>query len=214
MEPAKRNIVLFDFDGVIADTFEAAFRVAGSFEPSLTRENVRERFEGNINDYHEKENGKPVREAGVSVFFRMYAPEVMRSRIFPGIRDAIDALSAEFTLMVVSSTISAPIREYLALHHAAHYFSEIMGSDVHKSKEEKIRMIFTQYGMGPDSCVFVTDTLGDIREAAKLGVGAIGVTWGFHEPERLLRGSPFRLIEKPEDLPAAVSDYFARGGKN
>ena len=85
-----------------------------------------------------------------------------------------------------------------------------MGNDVHKSKVEKIRMVFEEYNIGPNDCVFITDTLGDIYEASRKNVGSIGITWGFHEPERLLRGKPFRLVEESNDLLTTVSDYFKR----
>ena len=75
---------------------------------------------------------------------------------------------------------------------------------------EKIKMVFAEHGTDASRCVFITDTLGDIREAEKMGVGALAVTWGFHEPERLAKGSPFRLVDTPELLPEAIADYFIR----
>ncbi len=85
-----------------------------------------------------------------------------------------------------------------------------MGADVHKSKVEKIKMVFEKYSIGPKDCIFITDTLGDMREAEKTGIDAIGVTWGFHKIETLEQGEPFRLVETPPALATAIADYFAQ----
>jgi phosphoglycolate phosphatase len=88
------------------------------------------------------------------------------------------------------------IGEFLTENGMTSYFDRIMGNAVHKSKEEKIKTVFAEYGTDASECIFVTDTLGDIREATKVNVGAIGVTWGFHERERLAQGKPFGSLRE------------------
>ncbi|MEK9154423.1 MAG: HAD hydrolase-like protein, partial [Patescibacteria group bacterium] len=86
---------------------------------------------------------------------------------------------------------------------------EVMGADVHTSKSKKIEMVFKKYGITARKCVFITDTLGDMREAKSVGVGAIGVSWGFHARETLLQGEPFRIVAQPAEISPAISAYFA-----
>ncbi len=50
-----KNIVIFDFDGVIADTFEFCFDIMLSFENGLTKDDYKSRFEGNIFDALKKQ---------------------------------------------------------------------------------------------------------------------------------------------------------------
>jgi phosphoglycolate phosphatase len=207
----KKAFILFDFDGVIADSFEPAFEVTRLMCPHVTEDEYRKQFEGNINDW----------EVPVDIhnddcrtdidFFQEYIPRMKKqARIVPGIVDVIRWLEKEYTLIVISSTITSPIREFLEEHDLAKYFSEIMGNDVHKSKVEKIKMVFDQYQAEAKKCVFITDTLGDMREASRVDVDVIGVTWGFQSTETLQKGTPFRLVDKPEDLIEAIHDSFAR----
>ncbi len=133
---------------------------------------------------------------------------MMKFQIFAGMLDVIKSLTENYPLIIVSSTITSPIREYMEGHRATSYFKEIMGNDVHKSKVEKIKMIFDKYGVGPNNCVFITDTLGDIREAEKTGVKSIAVTWGFHDKETLARGNPITIVDKPEELLIEIEKYF------
>lgn len=204
----EKKIVLFDFDGVIIDSFEGAFKVEKIFEPALTREWMRKRFDGNINDSLFNEQGRVPTEDEDNEFYGAYVPVMMKCKIFPGMPDVMKSLSENYPLIIVSSTITSPIREYMEEHRVAGYFKEIMGNDVHKSKVEKIKMVFDKYGAGPDGCVFITDTLGDIREAEKTGVKSIAVTWGFHDRETLARGNPIVLVNKPEELPIEIEKYF------
>ncbi|MFH1582653.1 MAG: HAD hydrolase-like protein, partial [bacterium] len=72
----------------------------------------------------------------------------------------------------------------------------------------RMKMVFKKYRAEPKDCVFITDTLGDIREAASLGVKSIGVSWGFQEKGNLLKGKPISIAEKPKDLLNIVSACF------
>lgn len=206
----NRQIILFDFDGVIVDSFEGAYEVNRSFEPSLTREEMKRRFEGNINESWAEANGRPLTDEDEKYFFDRYVPALMKSPIFRGILECIKNLAENYILMVVSSSISSPIRKYLENRNAAQYFTEIMGNDIHRSKVEKIKMIFEKYGVGPGDCIFITDTLGDLREAEKAGVESIAVAWGFHDKETLSRGNPIALANKPEELIEKVSQFFGQ----
>jgi phosphoglycolate phosphatase len=85
-----------------------------------------------------------------------------------------------------------------------------MGNDVHKSKIEKIKMVFAKYNIGPENCVFVIDTLGDIKEATETGVKSLAVSWGFHNRETLLLGNPYKIIDRPEDLPPTLKMMFGK----
>ena len=208
-ESMKRRIVLFDFDGVIADSKALAYEVNKMICPHLTEEDFRKRFEGNINDWQEPNHTS---ECRLDIdFFALYAPKLKeKTAVVPGMDEVIAKLADSHILIVVSSTITSPIQEFLNMHELSRYFREIMGSDVHSSKVEKIKMVFSKYTAEPADCVFITDTLGDMREAEKTEVGSIGVLWGFHDKDRLLRGNPFSIVEKPENLVSAAQNYFRK----
>ena len=56
----NQKLVIWDFDGVIADTFRMCFGIIRMSNPELTEVKYRKRFEGNINrvgkDKQEKSN--------------------------------------------------------------------------------------------------------------------------------------------------------------
>jgi len=210
METSAKKFVLFDFDGVIADSLALGHDVARQVHPEkeMTVDDYRTLFEGNVYDSLEKAGHQRRDEE----YFAAYAPRMEAEvRIMSGIKDAIDRLAQAYTLTIISSTASDLIHQFLARHELQKYFTAVMGSDVHVSKVRKMSMVFEQYDTSPGQCVFVTDTLGDMREAKAHDVGAIAVAWGWHDRERLEKGIPFRIVETPAELPDAVDDYFARG---
>lgn len=205
----EKKFILFDFDGVIADSFQPAFEIGKMICPYLTEDMYRKRFEGNINDWEEPVNVHTEQCRHDIDFFTEYIPRMKKEvQIVSGMKEAILDLEKTYILIVISSTITSPIQEFLEEHDLADHFTQIMGNDVHTRKVEKIKMIYEKYGITAKDCVFITDTLGDMHEAAKMGIGSIGITWGFHVPETLHRGNPFRLVENPADLSTAIADYF------
>lgn len=204
----KTKFILFDFDGVILDSYQIAFTARKIVCPDITEEHYRQFFEGNI--FEQVDSGEiHSKLCQHDDFWEHYTPRLKQDgRLVSGMDAVIRTLTQEHDMIVVSSGQTSFIQDFLAEHGLATAFDRIMGNEIHQSKEEKIKMVFAIYDTNASNCVFITDTLGDMREAAKIDVGAIGVTWGFHEPERLAKGNPFRLVHAPELLPEAVTDYF------
>ncbi|QQG38280.1 MAG: HAD family hydrolase [Candidatus Kaiserbacteria bacterium] len=205
--------VLFDFDGVIADSYDVALSTARMMCERITDSQYRSAFEGNVY------------ERMIDVFADSHGPECKhdldwfsvfvpafeeKATLFSGMREVIEALHTDYRLIIVSSTLTSPIQGFMEKHGLGRYFSEMLGADVHTSKHKKIEMVFEKYKTTADRCVFVTDTLGDMKEAKLAGVGSVGVSWGFHSKETLEKGKPFRIVEAPAEIPTAIGDFYAR----
>jgi len=200
--------ILFDFDGVIVDSFQPAFEVSRMLRPwmNFTENDYRKCFEGNVYEEFLKIDKK--QEVTDKQFFKIYIPRLFQLPVIKGIPKTLKMLSKKYRLIIISSTISSPISEWLDRHGLAEYFSEIMGGDVRKIKLEKIKMIFEKYGINSDDCVFITDTLGDLREAKNAGLNCLVVTYGFHSKDTLKKGNPVGFIKTPQDIPIEVEKYW------
>ena len=200
----KMQTLLFDFDGVIVDTFGVSYRSMRTVVPNPPDEDgYRSWFNGNVYD------NEDVRLDGIRVdendpFFKIYTPLLMEQEPVSGMVEVIKELHSDHRMVVISSTISSPIKDYLDKHNLSRHFDKIYGGDVHKSKAAKIKMVFTEFKVGSDGCIFVTDTLGDMREAAKMGIKSIGVTWGFQKLESLQKGNPIAIANSPNELIALL----------
>ncbi|MSR71298.1 MAG: HAD family hydrolase [Candidatus Taylorbacteria bacterium] len=202
------KIVIFDFDGVIVDSFTFCHRISNSIS-EVTQDEYRSRFEGNINDATQKACAHlPPSEINFSA---EYDKEIVKCVPHAEIVEAIKELLKNYQLAIISSTDSWSIDEFLKSHGIRECFSDILGNDVDKSKVKKINMLFAKYSVLPADMIFITDTLGDIKEAKHCNVASIGVTWGFHKKERLQKEKPYKIIDDKKHLMDAVNGYFKVG---
>ena len=79
-----------------------------------------------------------------------------------------------------------------------------MGNRVNKNKAEQMRMIFSKCDTAAKACVLVTDSLGDMREGASVGVGSIGVSWGFQDRATLQKAHHFASLRAHAIFPALL----------
>lgn len=70
-------------------------------------------------------------------------------------------------------------------------------------------MIFDDFNIAAPDCIFITDTLGDIKEARVAGVDSIAVSWGYHSLATLELGNPLAVADKPSELPNLVRTFLS-----
>ncbi|MEK9157370.1 MAG: HAD hydrolase-like protein [Patescibacteria group bacterium] len=117
-------------------------------------------------------------------------------------------LAERFSLFVVTSTTTGAVSRFLEQHGILSSFKQVLGSDIDTNKSRKITNVLKSENMSPVDCLFITDTLGDIREAGKVGVQSIAVTWGFHERADLEKGSPYAIVSTVEELTQKIQVFF------
>lgn len=196
-----KKTILFDFDGVIINTFDNAFAVSRMIYPTLTLEEYHEKWNGNINHAT-----WPAEKAENPPDFQMEFGKLLKDiEIDPAKKQVLVELSEHFDFHIISSTDSQTLKTFCETNDIHHYFGDILGRDVHTSKVVKFQAIFKKYKLNPHECIFVTDTVGDIEEARASGVGTIiAVADGYQRRETLESAQPTCLIDSIVDLPGVV----------
>jgi HAD superfamily hydrolase (TIGR01549 family) len=198
---SKNKIIVFDFDGVIVNTFALCYEIRNAHYP-LSQDSYREKFEGNIND-----SIKKVKQPILN-FFEQYTPSLMKCGPIEGMPDLIKKLSEKYNLIIVSSTISSSIKSFLESFNLDIYFKEILGNDIEHSKVKKLQMVLEKYQVSSKDVIFITDTLGDIKEGKVCNIESIAVTWGYHPAETLAKGNPYSIVSDPKELSEKIEEYF------
>ena len=199
MDSKNKKLVIFDFDGVLADTEEFCYKIHKDFNGTLTWEKFQSFGVGN---FHEG-MGKAVQEEAYIVppdFYTLYEKNLSVISIHDILRDTVLLLKDKYRLSVISSTSSPYISKFLEKENILDCFDDILGHEIHTSKVVKINTLLKKYKTSPEGAVFVTDTLGDILEANECNVRSIGVTWGLHERKTLEKGNPIAIINDPSEL--------------
>lgn len=189
--------VLFDFDGVLHDTFSLHRKMISDFSRyDLSEQEYRDMHNGNFHG-HAVGALKSVDWKA----YRDYVRENIENLVMKEqVRKTLRELKRGSDLYIVSSGGKNVIAGYLEKNNALHLFTEILGLEFHRSKIEKFRYLFEKYALNTENSIFVTDTLGDILEANEFGIKTIAVDFGFHSRETLEKGNPLAIISNFEEL--------------
>lgn len=195
-----KKTIIFDFDGVIADTLELAFEIAKINYPSLTLDSYKDKWKVRFSKVVFTEP-----KVGVKVDFdKEYAEKIKNLKLDSQKKQVIKNLSKDFNLHIISGNNSDTIRNF-CISNDINYFIEIMGNDVDVSKVNKFNTLFKKHNLSSKELIFVTDTAGDISEAKEVGIGTIvAITSGFQDINTLKESEPTHLIDSILDLEKVV----------
>jgi len=201
------NLIIFDFDGVLADTFSDMLEFAQeacnemgidhTVIPAdlMDLEIMSFATFGIACDIPVELTGEFVRRCT-----EKFAEKKMPPAIFDGLPDVIRKLSEGNILSVVTGNTTENVKSFLSYHGLQDCFHSIYGVDIPGSKAEKIKKIRDQFDEANEAIFFIGDSLSDIHAAREANVISIAVSWGHQALEMLVRGKPDIIIHKPTDL--------------
>lgn len=187
MTAYRAAAVLFDFDGVLAESAEiktwAFTELYRDHGPAVVAAAVayHEAHAGisrleKIRHIHRTQLGLEPSEQEVAEWGRRYSGLVKQAVIdapwVPGAQAFVEAHWRELPLYVVSGTPEEELRQICTARGMARYFRGIFGSPRHKAPI--IRTILAELGMAPGSLLFVGDATTDSDAAARTGVPFLG----------------------------------------
>ena len=192
-----KKLLIFDFDGVLEDTFDWNYEVAKKRYKNLKREDYRGWFNGNIYEHPTVKAAGPM---NIIEYFEQYKKGFENRIIKPEFKEMLIKLNQKYHLVIISSIDDDIINPYLKRNKIDNLFEEVWGIKKKTSKVEKFKDFLKLYKLDTNNCLFVTDTLGDIREANKVNIKSIGITWGYQTESSLKRGNPIKIVDSIKEL--------------
>ncbi len=137
--------------------------------------------------------------------------------LFPGAREMLDTLEASgYLLAIITSRGARRLSEILDAEEIAGRFVSLKTTDHGPGKPSPELMLQTlaETGARPEEAVMVGDTTFDIEMARGAGTASVGVGWGVHEGDELMRAGADRVVAAFDEIPAAVHGLIGgpRGG--
>lgn len=145
-------------------------------------------------------------EHALEVFLDEYRARMLQTtRLYPGVREALDALRQRHTLAVLTNKLGDMSRAILAGLGVADRFARIRGGDEVPKKPDPagLRQLLAELGCPPAEAAIVGDSANDIRTGKQAGTRTVGVGYGY-DRERMLEQSPDVVISDLRELPGLV----------
>lgn len=151
-----------------------------------------------------REEMQTLRQAyGVHFFSRETLPE----NVFAGASALLDRLRSRGHRLAVATGKSRPgLDKGLHSSGLADYFEITRCADETASKPDPtmLREILQAWQFSPSQAVMVGDTAFDLEMAHRLGMPAVGVTWGGHRRDALLEWEPLAVVDTMAQLEQAL----------
>ncbi|MFA5933652.1 MAG: HAD hydrolase-like protein [Candidatus Paceibacterota bacterium] len=203
-----KKLAIFDFDGVFVHTLDMCYAINSKVNPHLSFEEYKKMSYGNFFQSFQGDAPSVVFTPSPT-FYEEYADQLLNNfSVSKELNKMFFRLKREYTLCIVTSALEEIIKPFLKKEGLLELFSDVLGKEVHKSKVVKLKHLLEKYAVASENALYVTDTLGDIREAREAGIGSIGVTWGLHEYEVLIIGNPLSISESVKDLEQKINFFL------
>lgn len=216
------KLVMFDFDGTLVDSQGAivaamarAFEGAGLAPPeaAAVRRVVGLRLETAIAALlpePEEAAVAALAEGYRQAFFELRSRPDHHEPLFPGVHAALEALGRpEVLLGIATGKNRRGLLVSLERHGLAEHFVTLKTADDGPGKPHPaiLERAMAELGVGPADTVMIGDTIFDIEMAVNARVGALGVSWGYHEPGELAAAGADRVIDSFDELLPALAAW-------
>lgn len=201
--------IIFDFDGVIADSFDMIYSLSERNAEPFTHEDFLAHHDGNVWERPRVIFSKE----SMRVQLTEYRERLTASHIEQAITPITKLYAQNYRLFINSSNYGPALEALLQAASIDHCFEKVMGYEPEPSKVRKFELLAENHGVDLHNAVFVTDTLGDILEAHKLGIRTIAETFGFHNRERLAQGNPYAIVDSWEEILEEINKLSHRDKK-
>lgn len=204
---AQERKIIFDFDGVLVSSDRVSFAITRRRDaPDMSYAQYQDLFVGNVFEIGSQRRFPTFENAQTKAeYYREYGTELMKLAPVPGMPELVALLAERHPLHIVSSADERSINAFLRAYTLDRYFTSVLGYETAESKVEKFRMLHVHEQ--PQSHLFITDTLGDLREAAKVSLPSIAVSWGVHDNARLREAPTIAIVHTPDELSAAIQRF-------
>jgi phosphoglycolate phosphatase len=196
--------VVFDFDGVLADSFEFHRERVGKFIGcDLSIQEYKDIHNGNFFD---EDLNKKFKGVNWQDYRDLIYDEQIVWDLDENIREVVKFLSNNYDLSIITSAGTRNIEGCLGHNSLSDCFQDILGAESSVLKTDRFKYLFKKYNLVPDDFIFVTDTLGDIKEANEVDVKSIAVDFGFHDKETLKKGNPLKIISNFNEISDIIKE--------
>jgi len=201
------KVIVFDFDGTLADTFDAIVRITDR----LAREfGYKPASPEDIVHLRNLTSREIIKQSGVSLFKLPFIMrkvkaelnnEIQSVSLVTGMKEVLISLKEQGNqLGIITSNSKENVNLFLHKQGLADTFKFICSGTTLFGKNKIINNFLRQEKLDFERVIYVGDETRDIEAAKRSKVKAIAVSWGFNSKEVLAKQNPDFLIDSPSQL--------------
>jgi len=208
------KMLLFDFDGTLADTFEHTMRITNILSDEFKFKKVHDH---EIEFLKSKTIHEIIKHLNVPV---MKIPSIVtKARIelhkqidsiqpIEGLKEILPLFKqAGLRLGILTTNSQQNVEQFLAMHDLK-IFDFIVSTSRVWGKNHGINKLLNQEHLSPDDLLYVGDETRDIEAAQKSGVRVVAVTWGYNSHNVLEKFQPDFIVNTPAELFNISCEYL------
>lgn len=223
------KLVVFDCDGTLVDSqhmiYAAMSRALAAHSlPPLPRETILSIVglslqEAVLSLLPDEDAGTRslVVESYRNAFFHLREQPELHEPLFPGTREALDALAArdDVLLGVATGKSRRGLANILKLHDLESYFVTLQTADTHPSKPHPsmLHEAMDDTGVPAERTIIIGDTSYDMVMGTRAGALPVGVSWGYHPPHELKEHGAETVLNEFGELCPLLEAYWAEHQK-
>lgn len=205
------KVIIFDFDGTVADTFDAIVKITNRLSSEFGYKPVTPEELSQIRKMSSREI---IKQSGVSIFKLPFILRKLKSELneqiyflnfIAGIKETLLELKHRgYQLGIITSNDRENVVGFLKNNYCPDLFDFIYSEANLFGKSKVINKFLKQAKLKRKEIIYVGDETRDIEAAKKSKVPVIAVTWGFNAKEILVRQNPDFSIDYPQQLISAI----------
>jgi phosphoglycolate phosphatase len=202
-------LILFDYDGVLADTlgdmlqFGQEVCVELGVKHTVTKNDLNSLEVMSFVEFGRKcEVPESLVDEFVRRWFKRFDEKKSPPAIFTGLDEVVRILSTNNIIAIVTGNTTKNVKDFLIEHGLDEYIRAIYGLDSPGSKVEKISLAQSQFAaeVKRATIFMVGDSVSDIRAAKEASIKSVAVSWGHQSIETLTRAKPDYFVHSPQEL--------------
>lgn len=207
------KVIIFDYDGVIVDSFPAVHAVYQRISKKLGKK-CPETLDGFKKIYAAHSTGLMTNlgftQEEVKKANDMYQVEILKEQppFFPGIKEIIESLHAKHRLILVSSSPKPEVTAKLKKLGIINCFERIIAGETPGSMKKipALKALLSDLNMDLDEIVMIGDRLYDHNDAKAVGIKLILVEYGWgYDRSKIPDHKQNVVVNKPSDLIKAIA---------
>lgn len=205
----EKPILIFDFDGTIADSLQALIESLNKHAHYYGYKQITD-----VDSLKNKEMSEIFKELGLSALKVPFVVRAVRNEMhskiqtlnpFPGIAETLAQLNQKsISLNIITSNSTKNVELFLQ-KNSMNFFQHIHGESSVFGKGKIIKKFLDVHNMQASKVIYIGDEIRDIEAAKYNNIQSAAVNWGFNSLQKLQEKNPNYLIYRPEDLLHLIS---------